>query len=875
MRHYTFVRYIVKREFWTDTISLCSLFTSGIGRATYINLNYLRTYAVYRTFCGIFYSTEFDDVKRSPNAFKNPTRYIVVWCLGIATILLQIAWTAYTLESLGGDEGFKYNPDGTVNWHQMTSLYFMVVSLSTVGYGDFVTETILGRIVTGIVILTILFYIGGLLGRIVEVASSSQEGEGSYLKNLQKGFVVIVGDPTCEEFRYFVDGFYSHKCNRETELIILVEKLRWTIQEYYTLKNELAACNRRLKLIRGSPVNVDRKRLDLTRATGIVSMSGENFNETLLKGDIFSTISTISQILRDDNVEMPFILSYDNPDSIFIINYAIEQEYLGPSDQTGTKSIACKDLASEDSMDIGQGGSTWKRNAFCQSTLLSGITALNIVCPGASTLLWNLFRGDHKVPSSDKVWLNEYLSGASQTFFNWRPPSALKMKGHVSFYSMIRFLQSEFQLVLMNISKTGNWISHDSEFDFDIEYIVMGSQHSIEEANKHFSSPDMEIPHVEPDMKSANVNPRTFHSFNSDWKPGADDSSGNHIILAVYRNDSAREVGQIIKRLKSMMRKLRFTVPIVVLADEPAPEYQIGGLVHFVKGKAMRSKDIKFAGIENARCLVLFDDTFHSKSFSEDGLFSEYGSDLTEALPSLTLLNADNLMGGKMTCRILSFSQGKSAGTNFTLKRPMMKHMLLGFPFLDLQNVFTQSAAVIWDDTFEETPETLFAAGEYQKPFTGIILAKQYKVPGVLKVMRMLVGNEEDGRYDNPSLYLVPVPPVFYGDSYAALFEDFLNLGVLCLGLYRSGSTVEDSSPLPWVFTNPHKSVELRELDGVYIVAKNVHQFRLALSKCEGGTLENSYQLRKSGVDNHIESLDKSHEKQGLKKRLRFPGKAK
>ncbi|KAI9353256.1 hypothetical protein DFJ73DRAFT_828825 [Zopfochytrium polystomum] len=88
---------------------------------------------------------------------------------------------------------YNFREDGSgADLTLMDCFYFIVVTLSTVGYGDITTKTVPGQFLVIIIILVALSTIPGLIGSLVD-AFTVQKSGGGYFARGTSSFVVVVG----------------------------------------------------------------------------------------------------------------------------------------------------------------------------------------------------------------------------------------------------------------------------------------------------------------------------------------------------------------------------------------------------------------------------------------------------------------------------------------------------------------------------------------------------------------------------------------------------------------------------------------------------------------------------------------------------------
>jgi len=144
--------------------------------------------------------------------------YLVVSAIAL---IFFAAMTIMTLENLGDPEILKRANDG--RWNTISSLYYVFVSISTVGYGDLAPATALGRVCAVVTIF------GGIVGLIfgirtvVQVIAIHGQGGGSFaLRGVRSRHVVVVGEPTVQTMKDFVSELYHPDHSDEAEDLHIV-----------------------------------------------------------------------------------------------------------------------------------------------------------------------------------------------------------------------------------------------------------------------------------------------------------------------------------------------------------------------------------------------------------------------------------------------------------------------------------------------------------------------------------------------------------------------------------------------------------------------------------------------------------------------------
>lgn len=136
------VRYMFSFFGIVDILSIIPTYLSlfFVGTQQLLVIRILRILRVFRILKLIQYTQQ---AQILTNAVKNSRHKIFVFFFFIATVLIIFGSMMYLIE--GSENGFTSIPHG---------IYWAVVTLTTVGYGDIAPHTVLGRFVASFIMLT-------------------------------------------------------------------------------------------------------------------------------------------------------------------------------------------------------------------------------------------------------------------------------------------------------------------------------------------------------------------------------------------------------------------------------------------------------------------------------------------------------------------------------------------------------------------------------------------------------------------------------------------------------------------------------------------------------------------------------------------------
>lgn len=135
-----------------------------------------------------------------------------------ASLILTAAGLIHLIENTGDPP--DYDNHQSLTYFQ--SVYFMIVTMSTVGYGDINCVTSAGRFFISVFILCGLALFANSIPEIAEILGSRNPWSGVYTKDGGKNHVVVCGHITVESISHFLGDFlHEDRENVEADIVIL------------------------------------------------------------------------------------------------------------------------------------------------------------------------------------------------------------------------------------------------------------------------------------------------------------------------------------------------------------------------------------------------------------------------------------------------------------------------------------------------------------------------------------------------------------------------------------------------------------------------------------------------------------------------------
>ncbi|KAL3677579.1 hypothetical protein R1sor_027527 [Riccia sorocarpa] len=192
---------------------------------------------------------------------------LVVYVFGVILIAAGLVqWIDFRAISSEYKEKHHCSPKGCMTFFE--AFYFMIVTISTVGFGDVTVHSDWGRAVVILTIVVALVILPAQINKILQLASRRPYG-GSFALNKVLGsrFIIMSGNLTFRTVQDFLSEFYHPSHDKDLAAFPIRVVLLAPYRPSFELKTLLARYNGLVEFIQGTPL----KDSDLDRVSANVA----------------------------------------------------------------------------------------------------------------------------------------------------------------------------------------------------------------------------------------------------------------------------------------------------------------------------------------------------------------------------------------------------------------------------------------------------------------------------------------------------------------------------------------------------------------------------------------------------------------------------
>ena len=337
----------------------------------------------------------------------NVLAYTVMALIFITAALLHLV-EKYGSLAFVGDEAD--NPQ-LVHFHD--AIYFVVITLTTVGYGDISPKTTIGRFLVMIFVTCSFIIIPRETGKLSELFALTSQYAGGFVPKGQEDstHVIVCGHLDFNNLRSFLMEFF-HQAHGQHKMTVLLLSPSPPTKAVKLLFGRNGLYGERVIFFEGSALDEDDlQRLKFPKACAIFFLADKQ------SSDVHASDSeTIMRILSCKNVcrQVP------------VFAQILLQETKNQAIIAGADYIVClREL---------------KMHILAASSLVRGF----------STLFCNLFRNEDFVYDKEGHWLEEYCHGISYEVYTFEFPPAFHGR---SFAEVSYFIFKEWQSLLFGVQR--------------------------------------------------------------------------------------------------------------------------------------------------------------------------------------------------------------------------------------------------------------------------------------------------------------------------------------------------------------------------------------------------------------------------------------
>ncbi|TYZ60874.1 hypothetical protein PybrP1_001446 [[Pythium] brassicae (nom. inval.)] len=300
------------------------------------------------------------------------------------------------------DESYYKSINSKLDFHQ--AIYFVFVTMSTVGFGDITPKTPQSQLFVIVMIIVVITVIPRQINRLVEL--SKMQGDYMHSYTLRKrgsvqngGHVVVAGHVSFESVSEFLAEFYRSRQGRVNMDVVFLTDVVPSERLQEVLLN--VKYRRRTTYLKGSLlVEKDAKRARVEEAAAVFILAAKDNPKHADAADAL----TILQALAIDKLRFENRLHGADLGQRRERDLRCFLQILSPQRMRGLRAITGVEVA------------------LNTPRMRTAILARSIVCPGATALLLNLVysaseRDVDEAKASNVPWVAEYAHGLQHQIF--------------------------------------------------------------------------------------------------------------------------------------------------------------------------------------------------------------------------------------------------------------------------------------------------------------------------------------------------------------------------------------------------------------------------------------------------------------------------
>jgi len=164
----------------------------------------------------------------------------------------------------------------------LNAFYFILITASTVGYGDITPTSVEAKVVVMVFIIVALSVVPGLIAGTIETLKTARAGGGSYIQSrgangVAKQYLVMIGDfQSAKRVADMLSGFFNKEFS-DTDVRVVFLSRNKASKDVKTLLEMPTHKNRVTMLVGNGLDEVDLKRCQVRDAAGVFVIPGREY----------------------------------------------------------------------------------------------------------------------------------------------------------------------------------------------------------------------------------------------------------------------------------------------------------------------------------------------------------------------------------------------------------------------------------------------------------------------------------------------------------------------------------------------------------------------------------------------------------------------
>ncbi|CAD8152800.1 unnamed protein product [Paramecium pentaurelia] len=678
-------------------------------------------------------------------------------------------------------------------------IYFMVVTISTVGFGDVYPTTIYGRFSIIVAILIMFLVLPTQVEMLTRVYSlRSQYARNKYISKKESEHVLLLGSSQVEGFKTFLNELYHSDHGMNDTNTVILQPCAPT--EEMTLQLKQPALQSKVIYLEGHPLqNKDLERCSSKDCNCVIVLANK----------------TSRTPKRDD---------YRN----IIHAFAVKQFAKKQKSRKGAR--VCLQVLQPSSKDLyfNSLGGHETDQVICVDELKLYLLGKTCLCPGINTLISFLIQSSkpsYDITKYDKnkgEWIDDYLCGMQNEIYRV-PLESVAFVG-LTFSQISSAIYKELNIILFALEvelESGtsvfvNPVEYLFEDYLHYGYVIANEMPNIDEIQQTKFPEYIQKNYCFPNQQRQQINKNALQQEAEYLKEilseGIKDDSSKHPAYYQVKPQTITtglpKVGDqekfenhfivcgVVTDMKYLMmplraRSLKNIQPIVILNQDLIPteiQLQINKFpkVYFQQGSPLNTEDLKKACIQKASALVIL----QKSADQEEGLSNIVDADTIFIYKTVKLLNQNiNIITELASISTISFLQ--ISRNNYVQK---------------------------YDWSVSEP----FASGEiYISTMLDTLICQAYYNPFITRSASVNKKHKklyQATKLQQSNLFLINIPPKYQEKTFGELFEILLTeQKMIPIGLYR-GEKVKNNNK-PYVFLKPPMDVVVSSKDRLYVLS--------------------------------------------------------